>query len=60
MQIIYATYQYFPDYRTNTFQTISTINKLTENKCDVELVYPDRKKHRKILKNFMTLKTLLK
>ena len=30
MQIIYATYQFFPDYRTNTFQSISTINNFID------------------------------
>ena len=44
MQIIYATYQFFPDSRTNTFQSISTINNFIDKEIDVELVYPDRKK----------------
>jgi len=60
MQIIYATYQFFPDYRTNTFQTISTIDKLIENKCDVELVYPDRKKTQKNIEEFYDIKNTFK
>ncbi len=60
MQIIYATYQFFPDFRTNTFQTISTINKLIENKWDVELVYPDRKKTLNNIDEFYDIKNTFK
>ena len=43
MEIIYATYQYFPDFRTNTYQTMSTINELIKNNINVELIFPERK-----------------
>jgi glycosyltransferase involved in cell wall biosynthesis len=43
MEIIYATYQYFPDYRTNTFQSMSTINELIKNDIKVKLIFPERK-----------------
>lgn len=44
MKVIYTTYQFFPDYRTNTFQTISTIKHLLKKGISVDLVFPDRKK----------------
>lgn len=43
MHLIYATYQYFPDSRTNTFQSISTIKEFLNLGYDVDLIYPDRK-----------------
>ena len=50
----------FPDSRTNTFQSISTIKNFIEKKYEVELVYQIEKKRRMILKNFMKLKMNLK
>ena len=44
MHLIYATYQYFPDSRTNTFQSISTIKEFINLGYEVDLIYPDRKK----------------
>ena len=43
MHLIYATYQYFPDSRTNTFQSISTIKEFLNLGYEVDLIYPDRK-----------------
>ncbi len=43
MHLVYATYQYFPDSRTNTFQSISTIKEFLNLGYEVDLVYPDRK-----------------
>ena len=43
MHLVYATYQYFPDSRTNTFQSISTIKEYLNLGYEVDLVYPDRK-----------------
>lgn len=44
MHLIYATYQYFPDSRTNTFQTMSTIKEFIKIGYKVDLIFPDRKK----------------
>ena len=44
MHLIYATYQYFPDFRTNTFQSMSTINEFLKLNYEVDLIYPNRKK----------------
>ena len=60
MQIIYATYQFFPDYRTNTFQSISTINNFIDKEIDVELVYPDRKKTSKNFEEFYKINNKFK
>jgi len=45
MHLVYATYQYFPDFRTNTFQSMSTINEFLKLNYEVDLIYPNRKKH---------------
>tara|TARA_B100001121_G_scaffold44823_1_gene38414 strand:- start:4231 stop:5379 length:1149 start_codon:yes stop_codon:yes gene_type:complete len=60
MQIIYATYQFFPDSRTNTFQSISTIKNFIEKKYEVELVYPDRKETQNDIKEFYEIKNEFK
>ena len=60
MQIIYATYQFFPDYRTNTFQSISTINNFIEKNIEVELVYPDRKNTNKNIEEFYEIQNKFK
>ncbi len=60
MQIIYATYQFFPDYRTNTFQSISTINNFIEKNVEVELVYPDRKNTNKNIEEFYEIQNEFK
>ena len=60
MQIIYATYQFFPDSRTNTFQSISTINNFIDKEIDVELVYPDRKKTNKNFEEFYKINNKFK
>ncbi len=57
MHLVYATYQYFPDSRTNTFQSISTIKEFMNLGYEVDLIYPDRKKlnHNKNINDFYSI-----
>lgn len=57
MHLIYATYQYFPDFRTNTFQSMSTINEFLKLNYEVDLIYPNRKKqtHNEDIKKFYNI-----
>lgn len=55
MHLIYATYQYFPDSRTNTFQSISTIKEFLNLGYEVDLIYPDRKISNNNIDNFYNI-----
>ena len=57
MHLVYTTYQYFPDSRTNTFQSISTIKEFINLGYEVDLIYPDRKKlnHNKNINDFYSI-----
>ena len=55
MHLIYATYQYFPDTRTNTFQSISTIKEFLNLGYEVDLIYPDRKISNNNIDNFYNI-----
>ena len=42
--INYITYQFFPNEKANSLQTINTLNSFVENGIQVKLIYPDRDK----------------
>ena len=44
LNLIYLTYQYFPDETANSIQTMSTIKYFVRNGLKVTLIFPNRKK----------------
>ena len=42
--INYITYQFFPNEKANSLQTINTLNSFVEKGIQVKLIYPDRDK----------------
>ena len=42
--IKYITYQFFPNEKANTLQTVHTLNSLVEKNFKVKLIFPDREK----------------
>ena len=44
MQLVYVTHQYFPDHRTNTYQSMAMIQEFQKLGFSTDLIYCDRKK----------------
>ena len=44
LNLVYITYQYFPDETANSIQSISTIKYFIRNGFKVKLIFPNRKK----------------
>ena len=55
MHIIYATYQFFPDSRSNTYQSINTIKQFKKRNIDSVLLYPERKHSQEDIKSHYDL-----